>query len=205
MRGPHSTSPHPILTAIISPARDIFHMSSYYLQRALTSEIPKLFADLRASGLSISLDTNDDPAQAWHRDVLNALCYVDVLLPNEREACLLALETDMGKAIKILRSLVPLLIIKRGSLGATAYTPTGCCSAAARQVKVIDAVGAGDSFNAGFLQGWVRGWPIEDSLAFGNLSGAWSTTESGGTTAFHGKERLAAFHKAWADSLPGQS
>jgi sugar/nucleoside kinase (ribokinase family) len=185
----------------LSSARH-FHMASYYLQRALTSQIPELFSILKSGGLTISLDTNDDPSQLWDRGILEALSYVDVLLPNEREACLLARESELEKAIETLRRLVPLLIIKRGPLGATAYTATRSWSAPAREVEVVDAVGAGDSFNAGFLHGWIRGWPIEKALDYGNLAGSWSTTASGGTTAFRENERVAALHAAWEKIRP---
>jgi sugar/nucleoside kinase (ribokinase family) len=67
---------------------------------------------------------------------------------------------------------------------------------------VVDAVGAGDSFNAGFLHGWTRGWPLEKSLAYGNLAGAWSTTASGGTQAFRDKDSLRALEDAWAATGP---
>jgi sugar/nucleoside kinase (ribokinase family) len=173
-----------------------FHMASYYLQRALTPEIPALFARLKSAGLTISLDTNDDPSQQWDRGIIEALRYVDVFLPNEREACLLAQEPNLAKAIDLLRTLVPLLVIKQGDRGATAYTSTHSWHAPARQVTVVDAVGAGDSFNAGFLHGWIRGWSIEQALEYGNLTGTWSTTASGGTSAFR-QENLAALHEAW--------
>jgi sugar/nucleoside kinase (ribokinase family) len=161
-----------------------FHMASYYLQRSLTSQIPELFATLKKAGLTISLDPNDDPAQQWDRCILESLPFVDVLMPNEREACMLAGEPDLDKAIATLRPLVPLLIVKRGVHGASAFCGSRSWNAPSRRVQVVDAVGAGDSFNAGFLHAWMRGWPIEQALACGNLAGAWSTTASGGTSAF---------------------
>jgi sugar/nucleoside kinase (ribokinase family) len=161
-----------------------FHMTSYFLQRSVTAEIPALFAALKQAGLTISLDTNDDPSQGWDRGVLDAIRLVDVLMPNEREACLLAGESDLERAIAKLRELVPVLVVKRGAKGASAYRGSECWHADAHPVKVVDAVGAGDSFNAGFLHAWVRGWPMERALAYGNLTGAWSTRASGGTAAF---------------------
>lgn len=161
-----------------------FHMSSYYLQRALTPEIPALFARLKTAGLTISLDPNDDPAHTWDRSILNALEFVDVLLPNEREACQIAGESNLEDSIAILREHIPLLVIKRGARGASAYTQTKELHAPAEPAQMIDAVGAGDSFNAGFLHGWIRNWPLESVLAFGNRAGALSTEQSGGTAAF---------------------
>jgi sugar/nucleoside kinase (ribokinase family) len=161
-----------------------FHMSSYYLQRALTPHIRTLFAGLKAAGQTISLDPNDDPEQTWDRSILEALEFVDVLMPNEREACLIAGQSDIDNAIALLRERVPLLVIKRGASGASAYTRSEEWHEPAELDELVDAVGAGDTFNAGFLHGWIRNWPIKRALSFGNRAGALSTTKSGGTAAF---------------------
>ena len=167
-----------------------FHLSSYYLQRSLTPHIPALFARLKASGLTISLDPNDDPAHTWDQSIFKALESVDLLMPNEREACLIAGSTDLETAIATLRKIVPLLVIKRGARGASAYSRNEEWHVPAKCSEFVDAVGAGDSFNAGFLHGWIRHWPIQHSLELGNLSGALSTTMSGGTAAFCNPELI---------------
>jgi sugar/nucleoside kinase (ribokinase family) len=171
---------------------------SYYLQRAITSRIPELFASLKAAGLTISLDPNDDPADTWDRCILDALPFVDVLIPNEREACLIAAQPDLHRAIAKLREIVPLLIIKRGSKGASAYTRDEQWHAPAESVQIVDAVGAGDSFNAGFLHAWVRGCNVQSSLAFGNVCGSASATMSGGTSAFRERASLDAIKNGFA-------
>jgi len=169
-----------------------FHMSSYYLQRGLTAHIPELFAKLKSAGLTISLDPNDDPAQTWDRCILDSLEFVDVLMPNEREACMIAGESSPERAITALRERVPLLVIKRGSKGASAYSKDQEWHEPAEKTDVADAVGAGDSFNAGFLHGWIRRWPVERALALGNRAGALSTTKSGGTAAFCDRDSIEA-------------
>jgi sugar/nucleoside kinase (ribokinase family) len=174
-----------------------FHMSSYYLQRALTPRIPELFAHLKEAGVTISLDPNDDPAQTWDRCILDALRFVDVLMPNEREACRLAAEPNLDRAIAVLRERVPLLIIKRGEQGASAYAGTEIWHLPARLAQVVDAVGAGDSFNAGFLHAWLLSLPVETALAYGSFAGAFSTTASGGTSAFRDRDSVRAQLCAW--------
>src|SRR5215831_5994423 len=64
-----------------------FHFSSYYLQKGLHPRVAELFQYLKAKGLTISLDTNDDPDDRWEGDLHELLQHVDVFLPNEREAC----------------------------------------------------------------------------------------------------------------------
>jgi sugar/nucleoside kinase (ribokinase family) len=174
-----------------------FHLNSYYLQSGLTKEIPDLLRRIKERGLTISLDPNDDPADSWESGILDALRYVDVFMPNEREACRCAGESSVEKAIAHLSRIVPLLVVKRGALGASAYRAGDEWHLPPRPVSVLDAIGAGDSFNAGFLHGYVRRWPVEECLALGNLTGAWSTTESGGTDAFADAEHLQRMWQEW--------
>lgn len=178
-----------------------FHMSSYYLQRGLTAQIPELFAKLKQAGVTLSLDPNDDPEQRWDRNILEAIRLVDVLMPNEREACLISGEKDLDRAIAALRELVPLLVIKRGAKGASAFMGAQSWDAPAGEIRLVDAVGAGDSFNAGFLHSWIRGWPLERALAFGNRTGAWSASASGGTSAFRDVAALREHFSDWVGGL----
>jgi sugar/nucleoside kinase (ribokinase family) len=48
-------------------------------------------------------------------------------------------------------------------------------------VEVVDTTGAGDSFDAGFLLGWLRGLPLADCLRLGAVCGSLSATAVGGT------------------------
>jgi sugar/nucleoside kinase (ribokinase family) len=59
----------------------------------------------------------------------------------------------------------------------------------------VDTIGAGDSFDAGFLHQFIRGAELEECLRFGNLAGALSTTRQGGTEAFREAEHRVAFLK----------
>jgi sugar/nucleoside kinase (ribokinase family) len=161
-----------------------FHLSSYYLQRALLPRVDELFQLLKARGLTISLDTNDDPDDRWEGGLQEVLRHVDVFLPNEREACKAAGTDDLEAAIRKLSSLVPLVVVKLGRNGALAQRGTERFVSPSRVVKTVDTIGAGDSFDAGFLHEFVRGADLETCLASGNLVGALSTTRPGGTEAF---------------------
>src|SRR5579863_601342 len=164
-----------------------FHLSSYYLQRGLRPRIGELFQFLKAKGLTISLDTNDDPEDRWEGGLKELLRYVDVFLPNEREACKAAGTEDLEEAIKELSALVSLLVVKLGRKGALAQKGLERFTAAAQEVIAVDPVGAGDSFDAGFLYEYIRGADVPACLASGNRAGALSTTRPGGTEAFREK------------------
>jgi sugar/nucleoside kinase (ribokinase family) len=160
------------------------HLSSYFLQQALRQRVPDLFRIAKEAGLSTSLDTNDDPDDRWDRDVLDVLPWVDVLLPNQREACRLAGVDDPLFALEFLAKKAPLVIMKRGEKGAIARRGSEIVEISSPKVAVVDTIGAGDSFDAGFLHQFIRGAKIEECLRYGNLTGALSTTRSGGTEAF---------------------
>jgi sugar/nucleoside kinase (ribokinase family) len=186
-----------------------FHLSSYFLQRDLRADVPALLRFCRERGLTVSLDPNDDPTGEWGRDLLGLLDYVDVLMPNEREVCRLAGDDDRERAMETMSRLVPLLVVKRGRQGAVAVRGEQHVALPACEVDSIDAVGAGDSFNAGFLHGFLRGWNLERCVRLGNCTGAFSTTGVGGTQAFRDRSALAHFLEnhgaAFADQMSRMS
>ena len=177
-----------------------FHLSSYFLHRTLVPQMPSLFKELKLAGLTISLDTNDDPTDQWGNGIEKVLPYVDVLMPNEREAQKLAGTEDLKEAVRRLSRDVPLLVVKRGAKGATAFTAKEEVSVKAIPVEVVDPVGAGDSFNAGFLHKWTQGKSLVECLTYGNLAAACSTTKPGGTEAFRDATYWRAFFAAHASN-----
>lgn len=76
------------------------------------------------------------------------------------------------------------MVVKLGAEGALAQCGKERLVSPAIRVDTVDPVGAGDSFDAGFLSQYVRGADLPTCLAMGNLAGAFSTTRPGGTEAF---------------------
>ena len=170
-----------------------FHLSSFYLQQALRADVPELLKKLKAKGLSVSLDCNDDPEDRWDGGIRDALRYVDVFLPNEREAQRLTGTADPEGAAEQLAEWVPLLVVKMGAKGAMARRGAEQWFSPAVKVDVVDPVGAGDSFDAGFLHEYLRGSDMNACLAMGNLAGALSVTRPGGTEAFRDESHRELF------------
>ncbi|MFB3921629.1 MAG: carbohydrate kinase family protein [Terriglobia bacterium] len=170
-----------------------FNLSSFFLHRALRPRVLELLKRLKSAGLTISLDTNDDPEDRWESDFLEALRYADVFLPNAREAMKIAGVGDLDAAIEKLAALVPVLAVKLGPEGALAQRGKERFTSPALNVDAVDPVGAGDSFDAGFIHQFVRGADLPTCLYYGNLAGAFSTTRPGGTEAFRERDNLKAF------------
>src|SRR3984893_18146859 len=132
------------------------HLSSYFLQKALRTRVPELFRLAKEAGLSTSLDTNDDPDGRWERDVLEVLPWVDVLLPNEYEACRLARIDDPMRALDSLAPKVPLVVMKREQKAVMVRRAKKFFAASPPRVAAVDTIGAGDIFDAGFLLQFIR-------------------------------------------------
>jgi sugar/nucleoside kinase (ribokinase family) len=171
--------------AYLSDSRH-FHFSSLYLQQALRPDVAELFCRLKAAGLTISLDTNDDPDDRWD-GLPDILKYVDVLLPNAREAMRITASNDPETAITRLAEMVPLVVVKLGQQGALAQRGRERFTSPSLNVNFVDPVGAGDSFDAGFLHEYLRGSDLTACLVSGNRAGALSVTRPGGTEAFRDK------------------
>ena len=170
-----------------------FHLSSLFLQRKLLPDVPELFWRMKSAGLTTSLDTNDDPDDRWGGNLKEILPNVDILFPNEREAMKLAGADDVETALLRLADKVKTVVVKMGAEGAVAIQEGRRVSATAVIVTVVDPVGAGDSFDAGFLHHYLKGSDLASCLAYGNLCGALSTTGRGGTEAFRDATRMKEF------------
>ncbi len=158
------------------------HVASYFLQDALRPGLPDLFRRARALGLTTSLDTNWDPAGRWE-GVLDLLPLVDVFLPNRAEACALTGATDVTRAARRLADLAGRVAVKLGAEGALGVRGEQTVRVPSIPVDVVDTVGAGDTFDAGFLYGFLHGWSLEQSLRLAAVCGALSTQSAGGIAA----------------------
>lgn len=165
-----------------------FHFCSYYLQLGLLPRAAELLQRIKSAGLTISMDTNDDPDNQWGHGLMHALEYVDVFLPNASEAQRITGTSDVDTALSKLAERIPVVAIKLGAKGAIAQRGKERVHAPGLKVDFVDAVGAGDTFDAGFLHQFVRGSDLMTCLKSGNAAGAFSTTRAGGTEAFRNPE-----------------
>jgi len=154
--------------ALLASARWV-HVASPFLQPAL--DVAAIAA--RAAGTT-SLDPGWDPHERWEL----AWEGFDVLLPNAQEAQRLTGEEDVEAAAS---ALAPLTIVKLGADGALAVGGDDVIRVAAPVVEPVDATGAGDSFDAGFIAARLAGDGLAAALGLGCACGALSTRAAGGT------------------------
>lgn len=161
------------------------HVSSIFLQPALKPGLAGLFRRARLLGLTTSLDPQWDPSELWDCELKDLLPFVNVFLPNIEELKNITSQTTLEKALSSIRQIAQQVIVKNGNTGAILWSHNELLEQPSFLNKeVVDAIGAGDSFNAGYIHQYVQGKPPAQCLKFGALCGAINTTESGGTTAF---------------------
>jgi len=175
----NALSPQQLTDTLIRQARHI-HIASYFLQSQLRPGVLDIFHRARAQGLSTSLDTNWDPEDKWV-GVEDVLSETTIFFPNEREGrALTGEETPQGIADN-LAARTEIVAVKMGAEGAIGQQGNRVYQSPALDVDVVDTVGAGDSFDAGFVYGYLQGWSLEKSLELAVVCGSLSTQAPGGT------------------------
>jgi sugar/nucleoside kinase (ribokinase family) len=166
---------------VLRQARHL-HVTSYFMQTALQPGLADLFRRAQRLRLSTSLDTNWDPQESW-AGVRDLLSLTDIFLPNASEALAISGADDIESACEWLSRRVPTFAIKLGAQGALAQQGKIRAHCPAMPVDVVDTVGAGDSFNAGFIFSYLQGWSLELCTQMGVACGSLSTRAHGGTQA----------------------
>jgi ribokinase len=141
------------------------HHGSFFLHAPLMDAMPEIFRRARRLGLSTSLDTNWDPLEKWGSTLPELLPLTDIFMPNEQEAMSISRRESVDGALDWFKQAgVPLVVLKQGERGATVYSREGRLHLPVSPARGGDTVGAGDSFDAGFLAGWMRGLPMRRCL-----------------------------------------
>jgi len=171
------------------------HLCALYLIPALAAEGGRLLDAARSAGITVSLDTNFDPTDRFAMPAWTT--QVDYLLPNETEALRMTRRNGDGDIRAAARELAAggaLVAIKRGERGAIAVHGTHYAEARPTRVGgVVDAVGAGDSFNAGLIRAMLDERDLADALALACACGTLSTRAVGGTSSQPSLEEALEF------------
>lgn len=156
-------------------AADVVCLVGQFCLSAITPEVARrILRRVREAGKLTMLDTGWDPA-GWPAETVAGigalLAEVDVFLPNLDEARALTGLDDPVAAGRALRGEGPeVVVVKLGAEGSVVLAGEESVALPALPTEVRDAVGAGDTFDAGFLHGLMRGWPPAEALAFGNAA-----------------------------------
>jgi len=162
----------PQLPMLAEPG-DVALLCCPFLTPMLMDECERLLGLLVERGFAVALDTGWPPP-GWTDEIKQRvrawLPFCQHVLLNEIETQGLAGREDIDAAVAQLRAILApgaTLVVKRGLRGASAWRGPVRIDRAAPSVAVIDTIGAGDIFNAGYLEGHMRGLDLASCLALG--------------------------------------
>ncbi|MEQ5789828.1 carbohydrate kinase family protein [Muricauda sp. NFXS6] len=167
------------------------HLSSIFLQKGIKNEAVKLFKRAKKLGLTTSMDPQWDPDENWDLDLEELLPYIDVWMPNVVEFKKITGTDKISTGIEKVKKYSNHIVIKDGINGAHLWENGKLTSKPAFQnSEVADCIGAGDSFDAGFISEFLKGSSMSRCVEVGNIMGAINTLEPGGTAAFANMETV---------------
>jgi sugar/nucleoside kinase (ribokinase family) len=157
------------------------HYGSYFLHAGLLPHAPAILRRARALGLTVSLDTNWDPAERWNSTLQEALSLTDLAFPNEQEALRISGASTLQDAMDAFLAWgVSVVALKQGARGASAYDGQSSYGCSVKPAMGGDSIGAGDSFDAGFVAGWLSGLRLPECLELACTCGAAVAGATGG-------------------------
>ena len=143
--------------------------------------------------VTVSFDVGWDTTGVWYEGIFDLLPMIDVLFMNETECQHYTRCESIEEGARKLAEKAGMAVIKLGKKGALAVKDGEVFVAPTYKIKVMDTTGAGDSFNAGFVYGFVRGLSVEECLKRGNGCGSLSATMLGGNTGFPFRDQLESW------------
>ncbi|GIV08054.1 MAG: PfkB family kinase [Fimbriimonadales bacterium] len=162
----------------------IFHLAGAYLMPLVDGEpAARLLQEAKRRGMTTCMDTTWDSSGQWMRLMAPCLPYLDYITPNYGEASMLTGETEPEKiAQRFVDAGVGTAVIKMDSRGCYVRTRESAFHMPACQVEVVDMLGAGDCFTAGWLAGVAMGWDLHRTARLANAVGALCVSDLGATT-----------------------
>ena len=149
------------------------------------TDMAEIFRQAKKQGITVCADMTKRKNGETAADVKEALQYIDFLIPNEEEACLLTgVNSPELAAEELQKAGVKNVVIKCGKNGCyvlEADAKEGEYVPAISGVKCVDTTGAGDSFLAGFVYGISEGWNVKKCAQFANECGAKAVQQVGAT------------------------
>ncbi|MBO6074114.1 MAG: carbohydrate kinase family protein [Paludibacteraceae bacterium] len=166
------------------------HISSIFMQSGVKRDLKKILELCKQNGVTTSLDSQWDPTEQWDINLEEILPLVTVFMPNETELKFLTRSENLDEALEKIRPWANAAVIKCGSKGSILMRKgqPDRKQAALLNKNVVDCIGAGDSFNSGFITRLAAGDDLARCQEYGNMTGAVNTTAAGGTTAFTSRE-----------------
>ena len=175
-----------------------------YIQCCLNTDLAAYARVAHERGVQTVVDCGWDEPWLTSREIRTLMPRADIVFMNQLEALTITGESDIQRALTSLGKLARFVVVKRSEHGSSAVVDGRVFHAAGVTTTVVDATGAGDCFNAGFLFGLLRGRPVEECLRYGNICGAQAVTKPGGFAGAPTREELLAIAGRLVPAAEGQ-
>ncbi|TFE30613.1 carbohydrate kinase family protein [Cohnella luojiensis] len=164
-----------------------------YMGRRNHDQYMTLARALKEKGVTLSSDVGWDDSGEWDKGIFELMKLFDVFLMNETEALHYTGMVNVEDSLRYMGEYCGHVVVKLGAEGAMAMKDGIITRLPGYSVETVDTTGAGDSFNAGYLFGFLSGMDVKASLSYGNACGALSVTAFGGSTGTPNLEGLNDF------------
>lgn len=136
------------------------------------------------TSLDLNLRISADSLEKTYQDVVNrAVSSSKYILGSEQEFALLHASHDWQKAVAELDRLQKIIVVRRGEQGSILFTQGQHIESPAFRVKVVDTVGAGDVFDAGFISALLHEQDYATALQWGNAVAGYTIMNEGARTS----------------------
>ena len=179
---------------------DLLHISGYGLLESPQRDAVWRAVDLaKQYSVPISVDTGLEPVIKQPEDFRALVRDLTICITGLEEVkALYGSSTPEEAADQLTRQGVKIAAIKLGSKGSLVANQGKQVRMPCFEVEVVDTTGAGDSFSAGLIYGWLNDLRIEVTAILASALGALATTVNGAGMALPGKRELANFLKTTA-------
>lgn len=167
-------------------------LEASYIQCCLNTDLAAYARVAHERGVRTVVDCGWDEPWLTSQEIRTLMSRADIVFMNQLEALTITGESDVEQALVSLGMLAGFVVVKRSEQGSSAVIDGRVYHAPGIIADVVDATGAGDCFNAGFLFGLIQNRPIEECLRFGNICGAQAVTKPGGFAGAPTRRELLA-------------
>lgn len=183
----------------------ILHIAGSFLMPAFDGQpTANVLKKAQEMGIITSLDTCWDSKGQWMKVLEPCLQYMDYAVPSIEEARMVTGQHDPADVAKVFMDYgVKVVGLKMGEKGSYIRTADTEITIPRFTVNAIDALGAGDSFAAGFLTGILKGWDLEKTGRFANAVGACCVKALGATTGIKTLDETLTLMDEWTAEIVG--
>jgi len=170
--------------------------SAAFLQCCLNPDLAAYAQAVQGLATKVVVDCGWDEPWLTGPEIRTLMPLADIVFMNEPEARAISGRDDLDAALGLLARIVDFVVVKRGADGASAIAHGERHDVPAIPAEVVDATGAGDCFNAGFLYGLLRGRSVAECLRLGTICGACAVQRPGGFAGSPTEEELLLRERA---------